>query len=62
VGGWNCAILCQEGGMGVEMQVLVQFSPILLFPDRLRVKLYPLKQIKGGLKLPLKDLVHCPVC
>jgi hypothetical protein len=47
---------CQKGGMGVEMRV--QVSPILLFPNRFRVKLYPskvkpypLKQEKGGVKV-----------
>jgi hypothetical protein len=39
---------CQKGGVGVEMQVLVRISPILLFSDRLRIKPYPLKQKKGG--------------
>ena len=39
---------CQKGGMGVEMRVLVRISPILLLPDRFRVKPYPSKQKKGG--------------
>ena len=43
--------------MGVEMRVLVRISPILLFPDRFRVKPYPIKAKKGGggENLPLKD-------
>ena len=49
---------CQKGGMGVEMQVLVRFSPIPLFSDRFRVKPYPSKQKKGGWKYALKDLVR----
>jgi len=53
---------CQKGGMGVEMRVLVRISPILLFPDRFRVKPYPSKQKKGGENLPLKDLLRGPVC
>ena len=53
---------CQNGCMGVEMQVLVQISPILLFSDRFRVKPYPLKQKKGVEHLPLKDLMRGPVC
>ena len=39
---------CQKYGMGVEMQVLVRISPIVLFSDRFRVKPYLLKQKKGG--------------
>ena len=39
--------LWQKGGMGVEMQVLVRISPIFLFPDRFRVKLYPKSAPKG---------------
>ena len=42
---------CQKGGMGVEMRVLVRTSPILLFPDRFRVKPYPSKQKIGELKI-----------
>ena len=42
---------CQKGGMGVEMQVLVRISPILLLPDRFRVKPYLSKQKKGGVKI-----------
>ena len=53
---------CQKGGMGVEMQVLVRISPILLFSYRFRVKPYPLKPNKGSGNLPLKDLVREPVC
>ena len=45
----------QKGGMGVEMQVLVRISPIILFPDRFWVKPYPSKQKKGGGNLPLQD-------
>ena len=37
------------------MRVLVRISPILLFPDRFRVKPYPSKQKKVGENLPLKD-------
>jgi hypothetical protein len=33
-----------EGGMGVEMQVLVRISPFLLFPDTFRVIPYSSKQ------------------
>ena len=39
---------CQKGGMGVEMRVLIQITPILLFPDRFKRKPYPSKQNKGG--------------
>jgi hypothetical protein len=47
--------------MGVEMRVLVQISPIILFPDRFRV--IPIKAKKRGVEnLPLKDLVRGPVC
>ena len=53
---------CQKGGMGAEMRVLVLISPILLFPDRFRVRPYPSKQKKGDENLPLKDLVRGPVC
>ena len=38
---------CQKGGVGAEMRVLVRISPILLFPDRFRVKLYPKSAPKG---------------
>ena len=48
-------IPCQKGGMGVEMRVLVQISPIVLFPDRFRVKPFPSKQNNGVENLPLKD-------
>ena len=53
---------CQKGGVGAEMRVLVRISPILLFPDRFRIKPYPSKQKKGGEIFPLKDLVRGPVC
>ena len=53
---------CQNGGMGVEMRVLVLISPILLLSERFRVKPYPSKQKKGVEGLPLKDLVRGPVC
>ena len=56
VGGWICAVSLQKGGMGVEMRVLVRISPILLFPDTFRVKLYPPKQIRGGLEFCPKGL------
>ena len=55
-------IPCQKGGMGVEMRVLVQISPIVLFPDRFRVKPFPSKQNNGVENLPKKDLVRGPVC
>ena len=45
---------CQKGGMGEEMQVLVRVSPILWLPDRFRVKPYPSKQKKEGLKIAPK--------
>ena len=48
MGGWICAVSLQKGGMGVEMRVLVRISPILLLPDRFRVKPYPSKQKKRG--------------
>jgi len=54
------SLLCQKGGMGVEMRVLVQISPTLLFPDRFRVKPYPSKLKKGVRNLPLKDFVRGP--
>jgi hypothetical protein len=38
------------------MWVLVRNSPILLFPDKFRVKPYPLKQKKGGWKFAPKGL------
>ena len=41
---------CQKGGMGVKMRILVRISPILLFPDRFRVKTIPIKAKKRGLK------------
>jgi len=44
---------CQNDGMGVEMRVLVQISPILLSPDRFRVKPYPSKQKEKGVKICL---------
>ena len=47
---------CQKGGMGAEMRVLVLISPILLFPDRFRVRPYPSKQKKGGWKFAPKGL------
>ena len=53
---------CQKGGMGVEMRVLVRISPILLLPDRFRVKPYPSEQKRGVENMPLKDLVRGPVC
>ena len=53
---------CQKGGMGVEMRVLVRISPIILLPDRFRVKPYPSKQKNEGENLPLKDLMIEPVC
>ena len=40
MGGWTCANSLQKGGMGAEMRVMVRSSPILLFPDRVRVKPY----------------------
>jgi hypothetical protein len=42
---------CQKGGMGIEMRVLVRNSPILLLPDRFRVKPYPSKQKKRGVEI-----------
>jgi len=54
---------CQKCGMDVEMRVLVQNPPSILFPFMSRVKpSYPLKQEKGGKYLPPKHLVHGPVC
>ena len=53
---------CQKGGMGAKMRVLVQTSPILLLPNKFKVKPYPSSKKKGGGNLPLKDLVHGPVC
>jgi hypothetical protein len=47
---------CQKGGIDVDMRVLAQISPILLFPDTFRVKLYPPKQIRGGLEFCPKGL------
>jgi hypothetical protein len=41
--------------VGVEMRVLVRNPPILLFPDRFRVKPYLSKQKTGVEILPLKD-------
>jgi len=52
----------QKGGMGVEMRVLVRISPILLLPDRFRVKPYPSDKKRGVENLPKKDLVRGPVC
>jgi hypothetical protein len=46
---------CQTGGTGVEMRVLVRILPILLFPDRFKVKTIPIKAKKGVEKLPLKN-------
>ena len=37
-------------GMGVEMRFLVRIPPILLFPDRSRVKPYPYNKKRGGWK------------
>jgi len=47
---------------GVEMQVLVRISPIILLPNRFRVKPYPSEQNKGDGNLPPKGLVRGPVC
>jgi hypothetical protein len=47
---------CQKGSMGVEVRILVRITPVLLFPDRFRVKPFPLKQKKGGWKFVPKGL------
>jgi hypothetical protein len=50
-GGWIFAISLPERWHGCRMRVLVRISPILLFSDRFRVKPYPIKQRKRGVKI-----------
>ena len=55
VGGWIWAVSLPERWYGCRNAGFSPNSPIILLPDRFRVKPYPSKQKKVGENLPLQD-------